>query len=233
MNQVALDIGSYTHTRILEPHLVEAEYAIYPGVMKKGAKWEEFKANNEDKTILTKSQSDMVDKLVKNFESAKVILGKQGVDKEIPVRNFFENGKAEETLCGEIDGIKVKVRFDYRKEFEEFGSINDIKTTIGYIGTKESVEQICAQYDYDLAAALYVDLVTEETGKPHDWYYCFISKMKNNEDVRMFKASEQMLEKGRQKYKKAIQLLKEARKTGIYFTNVIEEVDSVELKGRK
>ena len=40
----------------------------------------------------------------------------------------------------------------------------------------------------------------------------------------MYKASEEMLANGRKDYLEAIELLKEARKTGVYYINRVEEL---------
>lgn len=221
MNKAALSIGSYVHTRILEPHLVEEEYTIFTGV-KRGAAWEEFKEKNEGKTILSSSQKALADSMISEFEKSTILLGNADNEKEVYISSFFEHGTPEETLCGYIDDYPIKVRFDYRKEFEDFGSINDLKTTASPMGTLEEVEDICNYWDYDISAALYVDMVTQATGKPHDFYFVFISK--KNYETKIFKASEGMLERGRQKYKKAIAKLKECEKTGVYFENTIQEL---------
>lgn len=218
----ALAVGSYAHTRILEPHLVEEEYSIFTGSRRSGDVWKEFKEKAEGKTIITASQKKLVDSMIDNYKEASVKLGKPGNETEVMISSFFEGGEAEETLCGELDGYKVKTRFDYRKEFEDFGSINDLKTTGSSMSTREEVEEICEYWGYDISAALYVDLVSQETGKPHDFYFIFISK--KNYETKIFKASEEMLERGRKSYKKAIKLLKEAEKTGIFFENKIEEL---------
>src|SRR6185436_4495556 len=47
------DVGSLTHAVILEPHKVETDFAIFPGLRKAGAKYEEFKAANAGKIILS------------------------------------------------------------------------------------------------------------------------------------------------------------------------------------
>jgi len=218
----ALTIGSYSHTRILEPHLVDEEYAIFTGARRSGDIWKEFKEANEGKTIVTSSQKSLVDSMIDSYEKSFVKVGKPGNEKEVAISSFFTGGSAEETLCGEIDGYKVKVRFDYRKEFDDFGSINDLKTTGSSISTKQEVEEICSYWGYDLSAALYVDLVTQETGKPHDFYFIFISK--KTYETKIFKASNEMLSRGRASYKKAISLLKEAERTNVYFENKIEEL---------
>lgn len=225
-SNAAFDFGSYVHCAILEPDKLDAEFAIFDGVQKRGKAYEQCIQENEGKTVISRAQAAQANNLIKAFNDAKVVIGQQGHDKEVEVSSFYRGGYAEQTCTAQIDGIKVKVRSDYRKEFEDFGSINDIKTTGDNIDTAKRAERVCSIYDYDLSAALYVDIFTMVTGKPHDFYFTFLSK--NNGECRMYKASEQMLEEGRKKYKEAIQKLKEARKSGIYYVNRIEEINSLE-----
>lgn len=224
-NSDALAIGSYAHTRVLEPHLEEVEYALWTGSRRSGDLWKEFKAKaeSENKTIITASQKSLVDNMCRQYEEASVKLGCIDTEKEVMISSFFTDGEAEETLCGEIDGYKVKTRFDYRKvEDGVFASINDLKTTASPIGSREEVEEICSYWGYDVSAALYADLATQETGIKHDFYFIFMSK--KTMECKIFKASEAMLERGRATYKEAIKRLKEAEATGIYFKNEIEEL---------
>lgn len=225
-NVAALSIGSYAHTRILEPHLVDEEYAIWTGSRRAGGMWQEFEKENADKTIITASQKALVDSMVNQFNGTSVTLGGHGKEREVPLNTFFSDGKAEETACTEINGVKVKVRFDYRKEFpvQGFGSINDLKTTGIALNnaTIEDVKDICDYWLYELSAALYVDVAEKLTGMPHDFYFCFLSK--KDYAARIFKASEGMIHRGRQQYLEAIELLKQARKSGIYYSNKIEEL---------
>jgi hypothetical protein len=223
-NSSALAMGTYTHTAILEPHLLEEECAVYTGYSRRGKQWEEFQKENEGKTIITNSQKSIIDHMLNSFESSVVLLGHHGNEKEVKIASFFEKGNAEETLVGTLNDYPVKVRFDYRREFEDFASINDLKTTGEALetATVKDVEEICATWDYDLSAALYVDMAEKYTGKKHDFYFCFISK--KDFATRIFKASENMLRRGRGKYQEAIKMLKEAESTGTYYKNVIEEL---------
>ena len=223
-NQSALDFGTYIHALILEPHLIDSEFAVFPGAIKRGKNWNEFKEdeNTKGKIIMSKTQANQAKVLIDNFNEASVVLGEQGKEKEVTLSSFFTEGYAEQTLCGTLDGIKIKVRFDYRKDFDGFGSINDVKTTASYISKISDVEAICEQYEYDLSAALYTDMLAMHTDKKQDFFFTFISKA--NGEVKIFKASEKMLERGRTKYKLAIKKLKEARKSGIYFEQGIEEL---------
>lgn len=222
----AFDFGSYVHCAILEPELLDQDFAVFDGIQKRGKAYEECLENNEGKTIISRTQAAKATQLINAFKEATVVIGEQGHDKEVNVSSFFSGGYAEQTCTAQIDGIKIKVRSDYRKEFEDFGSINDVKTTSDNIDNVKSAERVCAIYDYDLSAALYVDIFTMVTGKPHDFYFCFLSK--NNGECRMYKASEQMLEVGRRKYKEAIEKLKKARESGVYYINRIEEINSLE-----
>lgn len=223
-NSAAFEFGSYVHSLILEPHLTDEEFAIFDG-MRRGKAWDEFKALNENKTIIGKKQAEDANELVNNFKNTSIFVGSPENEKEVSLSSFFSNGKAEESLMHEIDNLPVKVRFDYRKEWETHGSIYDLKTSSEYCDDIEKVEKICSMYSYDISAALYVDCASQFTGKVHDFYFVFMSKADNQS--YMYKASEQMIEEGRRKYKEAIKKLHEARSTGIYYRNRIQELRGV------
>ena len=88
--------------------------------------------------------------------------------------------------------------------------------------SREQAEEVCETWDYDLSAALYCDIVEKVTGSKPEWFFCFLSK--KNGEVKMYKASEEMLERGREKYLQGIDRIIEARETGIYFKNEVEEL---------
>jgi len=218
----AMDFGSYLHCAILEPELLDKEFAIYNGVQRRGAKFEEFKEANKGKTIITSSDEQKAKRLIQSYKESTVVIGAQGHDKEVAVSSFYSGGFAEQTATAIINGVKIKVRADYRKEFEDFGSINDLKTTGDNIDNVNGARRVCDIWTYDLSAALYVDVFTSITGKPHDFYFTFLSKA--NGECRMYKASEEMLASGREKYLVAIEKLKKARESGIYYINKIQEL---------
>ena len=225
-NQGALDLGSYVHALILEPHVIKDEFIIYEGIMKEGEDWDLFLANNdtENKIIITKSQHDEAKKLLENFYKATII-NEEG--KGELVNNFFVGGDAEQSLCTTLNGLKIKVRFDYRKEIDQNGKvrgqISDVKTTSSAIRGKKDVEKVCKSWEYDLSAALYKDAVEKITGIPHDFYFCFISKQ--DRGTTFWKASDKMIERGRKKYKEAIRKLKKARKTNVWVECGVKEID--------
>jgi hypothetical protein len=222
-NREALDFGSYLHALILEPHLVDVEFQVFSGLQKEGPEWDNFVKNDLDPTkiLIMGSQQSIALKLLENYYAKKIY---KADGSEILINEMFIGGKAEESLCTELDGVKIKVRFDYRKDCELFGNhINDVKTTSSRISTHKGVEKVCKTFGYDVSAALYVDAVEKETGIKHDFYFTFLSK--SDMGVTIWKASEQMLQRGRLKYKKALAKLKRARKLDLWVEVGIEEIN--------
>ena len=164
------------HSLILEPHKTDEEFAIFDGARRAGKVWEEFKVENMDKTILLRMQQRKAAQLMEKYHEKQILIDhpERGTE-EVKISSFFENGAAEETFGAEIDGVKVKVRTDYRKEWKNFGSINDVKTTGEDSLSTENIEKICARWSYDISAALYCDVLEQATGKPHNFFFLFIS----------------------------------------------------------
>ena len=223
-NQYALDLGSLVHAMILEPHVIEKEFVFFDGPSKSGPEFVEFfkKHKNSGKIIVTSAMKEEADLLFDGFDGTLV----RDIDgNDVNVQELVSDGHAEETLCVEMDGIKVKVRFDYRKILEcGYASINDIKTTSSKIKTKKDFEKVCKMWGYDVSASLYCDAVELFTGIKHDFNFIVISKADGK--TTLWKASEQMLESGRKKYKKALAKLKKARETGI-FQEGTQEIDAI------
>lgn len=221
----ALDFGSYIHSLILEPHKTNSEFAIFSGYSRRGAEWDAFRIENADKIILLTPYKVKGEEIMKRYREATIMIDHPEKGTQVvTIPSFFEGGEAEATYTAEIDGVKVKVRTDYHKEWDTFGSINDVKTTSESSLSKDNITKICARLSYDISAALYVDVLEIVTGKPHNFFFLFVSS--ETFEIALVKASKQMIENGRRKYKEAIRRLKIARETGKYFTNSIEEVYS-------
>lgn len=219
--QEAFDFGSYLHTLILEPELLADEYRIYSG-SRDELGFSDFASEHDGFTVVTESQVKAANGLLEKYKKETVLLGEQGNAREVPLSSFFEKGFAEQTFCGELEGVKIKVRPDYRREFGDFGSIQDVKTTSEKSLTRYRVEKICVKYGYHISAAMYCDLVEKLTGKPQDFYFLFLSK--SSKQVAMFKASETMLKRGRDQYKLALKRYRQAKESGVWYEHVIEEL---------
>ena len=183
---------------------MQKEYAIYTGV-KRGKNWDEFKKENEDVTIITNVQEQQAKKMQQVWEENRW------------ANELIEGGEAEKTLCVEIDRLPIKVRADSWK----FGQITDLKTT-GYGVTLEEVQSTILKYDYDLSAALYVDAFITHTGVNHDFYFAFIGKSPMG--VEVYRAHEDLIENGRRKYKAAIRRIVEAKQSGEWFNQKVQDV---------
>jgi hypothetical protein len=204
------DFGSLVHAMILEPHIVDDEFAFYKGPVKRGKAFESFKEENEGKIIIGSSQKLLADTMVKSFN----------LNPYAP--SFIKDAVFEETVCTEINGLKIKVRTDSRQGT----NIGDVKTTGSGVSFEECINT-CIQWDYDLSAALYCDVLEKVRGEKHDFYFFFISK--RDGQAKTFKASEQFLENGRRKYLDAIELIKQGRESGDWL-KIIKETPIKELK---
>ena len=185
MNQSSLDFGNYVHTTILEPHLLEEEYVVFPGT-RRGKVWEAFKYANQDKTIVTSTQHDKAMDMCNNLYQTKLILDNE----EVLGAALFLGGIAEESLFTDLEGLPIKVRTDYRALNTEAtkGVIRDIKTTSSYVATSKDARDVCNSFGYILSASLYLDAIEKETGIPHDLnlYSCLKQiKRRTNTDCRI------------------------------------------------
>ncbi len=196
--KAALEFGSFVHSLILEPHLTDGEFVKYPGATRRGKEYEKFKEDHKDKVILANLQYNKGKDLADAFHDNDHAM------------SFMGDGEAEKTLVVEMDDVKVKVRSDWLCS----KGIMDVKTTSGDVTPKEVIKTIM-HWGYDLSAALYCDAFAQKLGHVPDFYFVFLGK--SNGKVGVYKASDQMIENGRKKYKAALVKLKKARETGVYF----------------
>jgi exodeoxyribonuclease VIII len=200
----AFDFGSYIHTLVLEPHMLDEEYILCDD-------GERSQYEGQGKIVITKSQNYIAQRMMKNFNETNFHPdGKK-------IKTFFQRGTAEESFFGELDGMAIKVRTDYRKSTKRASSINDVKTTSKNINLK-NVKKICQELDYDLSAALYIDLVEQVTGVEHDFFFLFMGKKDYKSEI--FRASPEFIERGREKYKRAISGIKKSLETGVWLAEV-------------
>ena len=207
--------GSYVHSLILEPHLTDDEFAVYPGKVRRGEKYAEFVEANPGKEIVTQAEVDKAKLMMLDYE------------RDPFASKLISDGQAEQSLFTELDGVPIKVRSDYNFVDQYSGYIADVKTTGGAVDRKSLMRTI-GNFDYDLSAALYVDAFSKQLGMPFNFFFIFISKNVNSDEplCRVVKASEQMLVNGRKKVKKALDLYKERKESGIWIPeDAVAEID--------
>lgn len=212
----AMEFGTYVHTLILEPHLASQECAVYPGLRRVGKAWEEFKAANRRKLIVTQPEHDKAMLMASNFwllDAAKPLM---------------EGGTAENSYFARLEGVPVKVRLDM---LSAAGQIVDIKTTSRELDENE-IGWAILRFGYDMSAALYVDLLKQFTGVEHPYYLAFLSKAGSCQ-AGIWKVSDEMLAIGRKKYRKALKQLTICRESGIWTADPILNLPEINYPKEK
>ncbi len=205
--------GSLTHSMILEPHLVNQEYAFYPGLRKAGAEFEAFKASvPPGKVIIARPMQIRVEAFKRAYTQCP------------PAVELLQGGVPEQTICIDYNGVPIKVRCDYINA--EKGFIADVKTSRFPVDV-DTFRETVKQWSYDLSAALYCMAAEQFYGKPFSFYFIAIGKTDNNCEV--YKASDNTMEKGRLQVAKALNIYKECVKTGIWKLPDSMKVSSKEI----
>lgn len=204
----AFDIGTYFHTAILEPHLLQEECAIFRGKVRRGKVWEEFKAENEGKAIITEKEYELAKNLIVATQKSEIAMdlhkgGQAEVSLGIEVltdgKDIFimTNKKSMYKLDvkegwqihsnAPMDGltsVRLKVRCDYINAKK--GYIADLKSTTGNAKDVHKTRNKISSYQYDLSAAVYIDLFNARFiagEKPHrltTFWWVFASKDYSN-----------------------------------------------------
>lgn len=205
------DEGSYAHSLILEPHMVEHEYAFFPGFRKSGNAWKEFEAQNTGKILLSKPQKHRVEQWVENY-------------KNLPTAVKLMNGtKPEYSLFVEYLGVKCKVRADAINL--DHGYIVDVKTTSHDTGI-DSFTYVVESMGYDLSAAFYTKLFEEFYQRDFDFYWLVLGKKDNK--CELFKMSDKTRKFGDLQVVKALSLYKKCLKTGIWTNDLKDDIIDTE-----
>jgi hypothetical protein len=216
----AFDIGTYFHTAILEPELLDKECAVFTEGTRRGKKWETFKEEHAGKAIITKNELTKAETLinaVKGSSIANAILDGGMAEASLFVKILVQHGEIYSKGC-KLDPYKgwihceqgpdeelsvvlyLKVRADY---LNEEGYIADLKSTNGNCKDAHAIQGKVASYQYDLSAAFYLDLFTIGTGVCYEtFYWIFASKDVGN--TKTYKMSDTYGAIGRRKWMKAI-----------------------------
>lgn len=193
------DIGSLVHSLILEPHLVQEEFAFFGGLRKQGPLFESFKQMYPDKIIISRPQRLKCEYYVAGYK------------RRPEAKKLIKGGFSEHTICVDMDGVKIKVRCDYINV--DKGYIADVKTT-GFSVERDSFKVTCDQYMYQLSGALYAKAAEIYYGKPFDFYFIAISKMDG--ECQVYKLSEESKQRGLLQINQALEKYKACLKSGIW-----------------
>lgn len=205
--KAAFSFGSYVHTLILEPHLVDEEYVFFDGASRRSDKYKKFREENEGKTVILEKEKKLAQKLLDAYNERP------------EAKALIDGGSAEETLCVELEGLPIKVRADYVNQ--EKGYIVDVKTTSG--GTdRDGVIDASEKWGYFLSAALYCMAFKEHYKKNFDFYWIFLGKFDGQ--CHVYKMSLESMRKGIQEVKDALNIYKKHSTANSWFDYEIEEI---------
>ena len=193
MSGSALDVGSYTHSLILEPEKVAEEFAIYKqqtrqfvpvgqaakGLRKQGPEFDAFKLANAGKIILSENEAQIGQRLANAVQGSP------------PALELLKGGMPELSLASSIFDVPVKMRADYINP--DAGYIVDVKTT-RWPSDVDTFRRVVRELGYELSAALYCDIAYRVYGKLFDFYWVVLSK--NDWDCQVYKASMHTLSEG-------------------------------------
>lgn len=216
----AFDIGTYFHTAVLEPHLLEEECAVFEGI-RRGKAWEEFKEANAKKTIITKSEYAQAMTIINAVRNSPVAMGYLDVSKPevsafitliIYCGEVYCQGKVLDIARGWVESdftppptatqITIKCRADALGD----NFILDLKSTAGNVKNEHTMRGKVSSYSYDLSAAMYLDVFSMAMGKRLDSFlWTFASKDVGN--CKTYVASRENIMVGRAKWKKAVLLI--------------------------
>lgn len=113
----SLLLGRAAHCAVFEPDRFPVDYAVFKGEARRGKAWEEFKAANEDRSIL---RAD---------EYATCLDMRDAVHRHEVAKRYLAKGKAEQTIAwtDPLTGLACKGRADWISDSES--ALCDLKTT--------------------------------------------------------------------------------------------------------
>lgn len=198
--QAAFDLGSLVHSYILEPEKTLNEFAFFTGFRKAGQEYQDFLTNQAaGRTVIGNGQQLLATQMIESFKNNDAAV------------QLIQGGFAEQTICGTLNGVPIKTRYDYINV--DKGYIADVKTT-SYPSDKDSFKLTVDGLMYHLSAALYCAMAEQYYGKPFDFYFIVLSKKEKTCDV--FKASEETMNAGKMIVHKALQKYKKAKETNVW-----------------
>lgn len=200
---LAMALGTAFHTALLEPERFSQSFVLAPRFdrrTKEGkAAAEAWEIENAGKTALTAEQMAAIERMVASVRD------------HAGAARLLANGMAEMSAFW-IDretGIECKCRPDFLSMAgETVTGIVDMKTCCD--ASADGFARAIATLGYDIQAAFYQDGLKALTGRTIP--FCFVAVEKEAPyAVAAYKASDEVIEIGRAKYRAALQLLRWCR----------------------
>lgn len=241
----AFDVGTYFHTGVLEPHKLKAECVVFPGKIRRGAAWEKFKKKHAKKTVVTQSQHDQARGLIKRVRASEAakryLVGKAEVSLYIEIAVYkrliyaphFGKRLTRDGWVDDVDGsneVKKKgFKFVAKVRADMLGKtfVTDLKSTSSNARSRREMKEAISRYDYDLSAALYLDLFALLRPELDRFIWIFGSKgLLNCKTWRAMNDSE-MIRIGRAKYMRAMRTLARLAKNDFKLLDIVNDIEPI------
>ena len=177
--------------------MVQQDFNFYPGLFKRGKEYDTFVESVKNKNpIISDAQNHKVLKMIDSYKKLK------------PAAQLITGGFSEQTICGTLHDVLIKVRFDYINV--DKGYIADVKTT-SYGSDIDSFKMTMDGLMYQLSAALYCQMAEQYYGKPFDFYFVVLSK--KDSTCNVYKTSAATMDSGKRIVLEACNKYKTAKET--------------------
>ena len=192
----ALKIGRYLHVSVLEPHKVNDLFEVVPVKTRTSNAFKEAVANTR-KTVLTQSEHDKVMYMVDALMTKNAVL------------DLLKGAEFEVPAVGLIHDIPFRAKADILRPY----AVVDLKTTAD---AKTFPQAARNKWHYDIQAVLYSMLFNRDPKS-----FVFICVDKGSYDVGIFTMTDEAVQSGLKKLKKACDIY--AQFFGQYAFEELEE----------
>lgn len=233
----AFGTGNHFHTTMLEPHKLASEFVVFSGKARYGKNWDIFKKKHSGKCIVTQKQVEVSNEMAKAVKASPVSMKYLKGEPEISLftklvvsgghiyapqfkKKLLREGWVPYSKeIGKGFELIVKVRADC------LGSdfISDLKSTSGKATSHHSVRLSISKYNYDLSAALYLDMFSLMKESVQDFIWIFASK--TNPCAAAYRATEDNILVGRAKWSWAVKRLADLHAANWEIVDYLREIE--------
>lgn len=206
----ALTFGRALHTMILEPEKTEAEVCVFTGAVRRGKAWDEFKAANAEKTIVTVDEMERLQRMRDSFYRKAL------------TRNLLRSATVE--ACAfwkdEPTGLDLKARLDIFKT----GAVYDLKSTSDI--SFEAFQRAAFNFGYHRQGDWYGTGATAVTGEVVGEHFVIAAEKKDPYEIRVFRCSDDFIARGAVENRENLNLYARCKASGLWTApEIIEELE--------
>ena len=187
-------LGTAAHTAILEPHRLKTDYVLWNEGTRRGKAWDEFKAMNAGRSILTSDEYESVKGMHRSMRGFA------------PAMRYLEQGRAEATMQWKMGGRLFKGRADWLTTIDGRPVIGDLKTTRD--GRPFNFGADAFRLGYHIQFALYCDGFHVLAGELPRFVVLVVENQPPFEPA-VFEVPDEVIELGREEYTRLVKLLNE------------------------